>query len=266
MKLVRVVACLVAVLGTAWGGASQALTPDQILSKVEQQSFFGTGQGSLYAALAVTIEEAGLPGSGYAFRVWAKEYPDETTKTLLLYAAPDLVAGTLYLAHTPKEGTGRMWLFLPALELLKELVSDSDRRGEFIAGSGITYDDVASGFTYREGYTATPAGEEAVSGATAWRLNLVPASPGQEWSQIRLWIHQEAFIVLRAEFVDLSGRMARILTVPELIEDAIGVRPARLVVEDLLRGGRATVEIETRSVEEIPDTYFEPQNLGELEL
>jgi hypothetical protein len=260
------VACLAVIVGASLGGAAQALTPDQILARVEQQSFFGTGQGSLYAALVVTIEEAGLPDSGYAFRVWAKEYPDGTTKSLLLYAAPELVAGTLYLAHTPKEGTGRIWLYLPALEILKELVSESDRKGEFITGSGITYDDVASGFSYREGYAATLVGEEVVIGTTAWRLDLLSAKSGTEWSRIQLWVDQGAFIVLRAEFYDRSGKLARVLGVPELVQDELGLRPARLVVEDLLQGGRATVEIEARSAEEIPDAYFEPHNLGKLEL
>lgn len=266
MNRAHLVLCVAAIVGAAGVGAAQALTPEQILSQVEKRSFFGTGQGSLYAALAVTIEQAGVPTSGYAFRVWAKEYPDGTTKTLLLYAAPELVAGTLYLAHSPKEGRGQIWLYLPALEILKELVSETDRKGEFIAGSGITYDDIASGFSYREGYTATLDGEETMSGAVAWRLDLEPVSPGEDWSQIRLWVHQEEFIVLRAEFVDRSGRLARVLSVPELVQDELGLRPARLVVEDLLKGGRATVEIQDRSAAEIPDAYFEPHNLGTLDL
>ncbi len=266
MNRLRQVAWAIAVLGTTLCGVGQRLTPDEILAKVEEQSFFGTGSGSLYAALAVTIEESGQPDAGYAFRVWSKEYPDGTTKTLLLYAAPELVAGTLYLAYTPKEGTGRMWLYLPALEILKELVSESDRKGEFISGSGITYDDVASGFSYREGYAATLVGEEVVIGTTAWRLDLLSAKSGTEWSRIQLWVDQGAFIVLRAEFYDRSGKLARVLGVPELVQDELGLRPARLVVEDLLQGGRATVEIEARSAEEIPDAYFEPYNLGKLEL
>jgi len=256
----------VAVLAAGVLAAGQVLTPDEILERVEKASFFGTGTGSLYVALAVTIEEPGQPVAGYAFRVWAKEYPDGTVKTLLLYAAPELVAGTLYLAHTPKEGTGRMWLWLPDLEILKELVSEGERKGEFIAGSGITYDDVASGFSYREGYRATIAGEESVSGARAWRLELLPARAGTEWTRILLWVHQKEFLVLRAEFYDRGGKLARVLTAPELVTDAVGLRPARLVVEDRLRGGRATVEIQTRSTEEIPDAYFVPGNLGKLSL
>lgn len=266
MNRVAVAACAMTMLGVTLGAVSQGLTADEIRARVEQQSFFGTGQGSLYAALAVTIEEPGQPDSGYAFRVWAKEYPDGMTKTLLLYAAPVLVAGTLYLAHMPPEGTGRIWLYFPALDVLTELVSDSDRKAEFIAGSGISYADVASGFSYREGYAAALTGEEVVGGVTAWRLDLSPTRADSEWSRIALWVHQEAFIVLRAEFSDRNGKLARVLIVPELLEDELGLRPARLVVEDRLDGGRATVEIEARATADIPDAYFEPENLGKLDL
>ncbi len=246
--------------------AGVAQTASEILAKVEEGSFFGTGSGSLYISLAVRIEEAGAPPAFYAFRVWAKEFPDGTTRTLLLYAAPELVAGTLYLAHTPKEGQGRIWLWLPDLEILKELVAEGERKGEFIAGSGITYDDVASGFSYREGYTPAIAGEEVVLGARAWQLELLAAKAGQEWSRILLWVHKEAYIVLRAEFFDRTGKLVRVLSVPELVRDAVGLRPARLLVEDRVKGGRATVEIEERSAAEIPDAYFEPGNLGKLKL
>ncbi|MBC7220348.1 outer membrane lipoprotein-sorting protein [Candidatus Bipolaricaulota bacterium] len=266
MRRVVVAATMAAIVGVTWSGIARAFTADEILARVEEQSFFGTGRGSLYVALAVGIEEKNQPPSRYAFRVWAKEYPDGTTKTLLLYAAPELVAGTMYLAHIPKEGPERMWLWLPDLEVLKELVSESERKGEFIAGSGISYDDVASGFSYREGYDATVAGEETVAGHIAWRLDLTPTEPTAEWSRIVLWVHQEEFIVLRAEFYDRAGKQDRVLTVPELVEDEIGLRPAQLVVESPLQGSRATVEIEVRSEAEIPDGYFEPENLGKLEL
>ncbi|MCX7750075.1 MAG: outer membrane lipoprotein-sorting protein [Candidatus Bipolaricaulota bacterium] len=246
--------------------AGWAQTASEILARVEKASLFGTGTGSLYVSLAVRIEEAGQPGAFYAFRVWAKEFPDGTTKTLLLYAAPELVAGTLYLAHTPKAGPGRIWLWLPDLEILKELVGEGERKGEFIAGSGITYDDVASGFSYREGYTPAIVGEEALLGARAWKLELLPAKAGQDWSRILLWVHKEAYLVLRAEFFDRGGKLARVLSVPELVRDAVGLRPARLVVEDRLKGGRATVEITERSAADIPDSYFEPGNLGKLKL
>lgn len=253
---------LLVVLGV-WASAQ---TADEILRRVEEQGFFGTGRESLYAALSVAIQEKGQPRVDYAFRVWAKEYPDGTVKVLLLYAAPEDVAGTLFLAHVPKEGATRMWLYLPELGLVKELVGETERKGEFLAGSGITYEDISKGFSYRADYTSELLGEEEVGGHPAWRLSLSPKTPGLEWSRILLWVHREHYFVVRAEFYDREGKLARILAVPELLVDALGTRPALLRVEDLAKESWAEVYIPERSTEALPDAYFEPASLPKLKL
>lgn len=260
VKPIGVVVAFLALLSPVASG----MTADEILARVEEQSFFGTGRGSLSAALKVAIESPGQLVRTYAFRVWAKEYPDGTTRTLLLYDLPEDVSGTLYLAHVPKTGASRMWLWLPDLEILKELVGETERKGEFIAGSGFSYSDVASGFSYRDGYAAKLAGEETVAGHRTWRLELAPTKAGMEWTRILLWVHQGAFIVLRAEFLDRAGKLARVLIVPQLVTDEVGLRPALLAVEGPLQGSRATVTIQTRSAKEIPDEYFVPEKLGQL--
>lgn len=252
--------------GLASLGLAQSLTPDEILKKVEDQGFFGTGRGSLYASFVVEIQEKGQPSLDYAFRVWAKEYPDGTVKTLLLYAAPEDVAGTLFLAHIPEEGSTRMWLWLPELALLKELVGETERKGEFIAGSGITYDDLARGFSYREEYRGELLGEEALGAYPTWKLDLFPKASGAEWSRIRLWVHHELYLVVRAEFYDAAGKLTRVLTVPELVTDELGTRPARLRVENPVEGSWAEVAIPERSGADIPDLYFVPENLPNLNL
>lgn len=249
-----------AVLGT-W-----AQTADEILQRVEEQGFFGTGRESLYAALSVGIQEKGQPEVDYAFRVWAKEYEDGTVKFLLLYAAPPDVAGTIFLAHVPKEDQSRMWLYLPELGLVKELVGERERKGEFIAGSGITYEDLSTGFSYRADYEAQLLGEEELDGYPTWRLELLPKTPDQDWSRIVLWVHRAFYLVVRAEFYDKEGKLARVLEVPELVEDEVGPRPGLLRVEDPLEGSWAEVRITSRSAEEIPDFYFEPDNLPKLAL
>ncbi|MCS7239892.1 MAG: outer membrane lipoprotein-sorting protein [Candidatus Bipolaricaulota bacterium] len=255
---------LVGVLAVLFGVLALAQTAEEILERVEEQGFFGTGRGSLYAALVVEIQEKGQPTVDYAFRVWAKEYPDGTVKFLLLYAAPADVAGTLFLAHVPEEGTAQMWLYLPELALLKELKGEAERKGEFLAGSGITYEDISKGFSYREGYMARLIGEETVDVYPVWKLELVPKGVEAEWFKIFLWVHRSEYIVVRAEFYDKDGKLARILTVPELVTDEVGTRPAFLRVEDLLKGSWAEVRIPERSTADIPDTYFEPANLPYL--
>lgn len=243
-----------------------AQTAEEILTQVEEQGFFGTGRESLYAALTVEIQEKGQPKLDYAFRVWAKEYPDETVKFLLLYAAPEDVAGTIFLAHVPKEGNTRMWLYLPELGLVKELVAEGERKGEFISGSGVNYEDISKGFSYREGYQAELLGEENLGDYPTWKLFLSPRTAGQEWTKILLWVQREHYFVVRAEFYDQKGSLSRVLTVPELVVDEMGVRPALLRVENVEKGAGAEVHITERSGVSLPDEYFAPENLGKIGL
>ncbi len=245
-----------------WGFAQ---TAEEILARVEEQGFFGTGKGSLYAALSVEIQEKGQPKVDYGFKVWGKEYPDGTKKFLLLYAAPEDVAGTLFLAHVLPEGKTRMWLYLPELDILKELVGETERKGEFIAGSGITYEDISKGFSYREEYRGEIVAEETLGAFPTWKLSLVPKDKA-EWAKILLWVHRELYFVVRIELYDAEGKLARLITVPELVEDELGARPALLRVEDLGKGSWAEVRITERSGAEISDEYFVPENLPRLRL
>lgn len=247
-----------------FGFVAVAQTADEILKKVEDQGFFGTGRGSLYAALAVEIQEKGQPKVDYAFRVWGKEYPDGTKKFLLLYASPADVAGTLFLAHVPPEGKTRMWLYLPELGILKELVGERERKGEFIGGSGITYEDLSKGFSYREEYKGEVLGEEVLDSYPTWKLSLTPGLASAEWAQIMLWVHRELYFVVRAELYGATGKLARVISVPELVTDEIGTRPALLRVENLEKGSWAEIRIPERSSAEIPEEYFVPENLPQL--
>ncbi len=257
---------LLSTLVVALGVWALAQTADEILKRVEEQGFFGTGRESLYVAITVEIQEKGQPKVDYAFRVWAKEYADETVNFLLLYAAPEDVAGTIFLAHVPKEGDARMWLYLPELEITKELVGETERKGEFIAGSGISYEDISKGFSYREDYESVLHGEEVLGDYPTSKLGLFPKTSGKEWTKILLWVHREHYFVVRAEFYDKDGKLSRILAVPELVTDEFGVRPALLRAEDLVKESWAEVRVDERSAAIIPDEYFSPENLGKIKL
>jgi hypothetical protein len=79
-------------------------------------------------------------------------------------------------------------------------------------------------------------------------------------------VHRELYFVVRVELYDEGGKLARRITVPELVEDELGTRPALLRVEDLVKGSWAEVRITERSGAEIPDEYFVPENLPKLHL
>ncbi len=242
-----------------------ALTADEILERVEEQGFLGFGTGHLQGQFSLALHEPGEEPTEYRFRVWGREEDDGTVKTTILYAYPELVEGTIFLFHTPPEEDARLWLYLPALAVVKELVGQGAREGEFIAGSGISYEEIAQGFVYRDGYTSELIGEATLDDLLCWQLEVVPEELGEaEWSLITLWVHQDSFVVVRAEFHDADGEIVRRMTASELEEDELGIVPRLLSVEDLVEGTWAEVRIEERSQEEIADEVFMPDRLQDL--
>jgi hypothetical protein len=263
----RIVNLLVAVfaLGSAlaWG---QAPSPEEVLVRAEERGLFGIETPTFHAAFSIQVMRSEGTEDLYAFRVWAKEFPDGTVKSLIVYDAPELMAGTAFLTHSPPEGDPRIWMYLPALGVVRELVGQEAEGGEFLPGTGITYHEVAAGFTYREEYQPESLVEEILEGEPAYLLRLIPSQPETRWSEIHLWVHQEEFVVLRAEYYGETGDLQRLLQVGELVEDELGVRPQSLIIEDLAKGSRAVIHIQARSAPEIPDEYFLPENLPSLEL
>lgn len=245
--------------------SAMGLTADEILERVEEQGFLGFGTGHLQGRFSLALHEPGEDPTEYRFRVWGREEDDGTVKTTILYAYPELVEGTVFLFHTPPEEEARLWLYLPALNVVKELVGQGAREGEFIAGSGISYDEIAHGFVYRDGYESELVGEATLDELPCWQLQVTPEEPDEaEWSLITLWVHQDTYVVVRAEFRDADGEVVRYMTASELEEDELGIIPRLLTVEDAVEGTRAVVRIAERSQEEIPDEVFIPEHLHEL--
>ena len=142
MKQVAVWALLLVAGLSLWAWA-QGLTADEILDQVEEKSIMGGDIGSMIATVKLDVTAQGEITS-YTFKVFSLRGTEgEPDKTLIVYLAPELVSGTMFLTWTPEEGDARMWLYLPALGLVKELITPESRQQEFVQGSGITREDIA---------------------------------------------------------------------------------------------------------------------------
>ncbi len=258
-------AALVSVLAP-WGLAN-GLTADQILDQVEKKSFMGGAVGSTVAIVKFDVTAEGTTTS-YTFKVFSvRGVEGKPDRTLIVYLAPDLVAGTMFLTWTPKEGKERMWLYLPALGIVKELISEEARKQEFVSGSGISREDIAKGFKYREDYQAKLIGEEEVKGMPCYVLVLTPKEGHEtEWARIKLWVHKEEFVVVRSEFYNADGKLAKVMEGEDFHRDELGYIPHKIVFKDLINGNTSVLTIVKREKAEIPDDYFDPEKLPTLKI
>jgi len=250
------------------GAWAQGPTADEILALVAETSIMGGEGGTMVATVRfeVAVEEG--EAVAYTFRVFsAMDVEGEPDKLLIVYLDPELVAGTMFLTHTPEEGDARIWLFLPALGLVKEIVTEEAKDQEFISGSGISRSKIAEGFQYQEDYSPVITGEEEVRGLPAYVLLLTPREGRDtDWQSIKLWVYKEEFVVIRAEFTDWEGRLAKVMEGDDFYADAVGFFSHTITFQDLIGGGSSLITLLDREIADVPDDYFVPENLSTLDL
>ena len=262
-----VVWTLVLVVGLSWWTLAQGLTADEILDRVEEKSIMGSDIGSMITTVKFEITSEGETTS-YTFRVFSVRGKEgEPDKGLIVYLEPELVSGTMFLTWTPEEGDARMWLYMPDLGIVKELITEQSREQEFISGSGITREDIAEGYKYKDDYTPELVGEEEINGMPAYVLVCTPKEGHDvDWSKIKLWVHKEEFAVIKAEFYDLDGQLAKTMEGDDFYTDSIGFIPHVVRFRDLEEGSSSVITIIDREAKEIPDDYFDPEKLPTLKI
>jgi outer membrane lipoprotein-sorting protein len=268
-KLYRVVVWMFVIMAVMSLGAwAQEPTADEILALVEDKSIMGGEVGTMVATVRfeVAVEEG--EATAYTFRVFSvMDVEGEPDKLLIVYLDPELVAGTMLLTHTPEEGDAQMWLYLPALGLVKELVTEESQGQEFISGSGISRSEIAEGFQYHEDYSPVLTGEEEIDGLPAYVLFLTPREGREtDWQSIKLWVYKEEFAVIRAEFTDSEGRFAKLLEGDDFYADSVSFFSHTITFQDLIGGGSSLITLLDREIADIPADYFVSENLPTLDL
>jgi hypothetical protein len=255
------------ILGLSLGAWTQVPTADEILDLVEDKSIMGGEVGTMVATVRfeVAVEEG--EATAYTFRVFSvMDVEGGPDKLLIVYLDPELVAGTMFLTHTPEEGDAQMWIYLPALGLVKELVTEESQGQEFISGSGISRSEIAEGFQYHEDYSPVLAGEEEIAGLPAYVLLLTPREGREtDWQSIKLWVYKDEFAVIRAEFTNPEGQLAKLLEGDDFYADSVSFFSHTITFQDLIGGGSSLITLLDREIADIPDDYFAPERLGKLD-
>jgi hypothetical protein len=212
------------IIGTSC--ATLGATADEILDKME--SVFAVDTGDTQGVLATMTMHNNYGNdvtSEYSLHMLEMteidttqpEDLDETSHVLMYFAGGD-EEGSIFLMETPENEDldSRMWLYLPALGVTKELVSDEDQSGSF-AGSSMSYGDLGNTSNLRDDYDAVIVGEESldVDGATymVWVLEL-SAKPGvdSDYSRVLIWVDQSDYLTLKMESYGNLGALESEMT------------------------------------------------------
>ena len=276
-KIVAVL-CGLMVFG-ALGATAQ--TADEILDEMENVfSVDIDDERGILTTMTLHNEYSGGVSSEYTLAVFEltdfdptkPEDADETTYALMCFLGGD-EDGSVFLLKTPEDDAldAQMWLYLPALGVTKELVSDEDQSGSF-AGSSMSYGDFGGTSDLRDDYDATILREETldVAGETfdVWVLELfAKPEPDADHDRVLLWVSKEDHLSLRMESYDSSGALEDTMEFRSLGEFEGDRVPEVIYTVNMEDGTRSTVTISGMRRPDTPLTLalFDPALLGEFD-
>jgi len=235
--------------------SAQELTAKAIMEKNDQQR---TTEDERVDLIMKLINKKGKERLRKITRL-AKTDAVGNEKSLIRFLSPADVKGTGLLTI---ENTGRdddQWLYLPALRKVRR-ISASNRSDSFM-GSDFTYEDL--GPEKLEDYDYSLIKTEVVDEVECFLIAAVPNNAKEKkasgYSKRHLWIRQDNFVVIRTDFYDKKGELAKTFTASDirLIAGTGKWRAHRMEMKNLKTGHRTVLLFENFAINQgVKDDLF----------
>lgn len=129
--------------------------------------------------------------------------------------------------------------------------------------------DVANGDIARTNFSGDYSAEllrkDEISGKTFFVLELTSLKDSTTYGKIILWVMEENYWPVKAEFYAISGRFLKTCSFENYKTMAGKLRPSRLVLKDaIVRGQYSTIEYNEMNVTEIPEKNFTKEYMNKL--
>jgi len=137
-----------------------------------------------------------------------KKYGD-LSKSYMRFTSPADIEGTAFLTWEKKDGDDDQFLYLPALQRVRRIVS-SQKSNRFV-NTDYTYEDLQSREVEQD--THTVLREEKIDNYDCWVLESIPkTSDDSQYSKRITWIIKEIYLPIKTEFYDKKNKLYKILT------------------------------------------------------
>ncbi|AEJ60477.1 outer membrane protein involved in lipoprotein sorting [Spirochaeta thermophila DSM 6578] len=205
------------------GGLLSALTPEEILDRVEENQTFSTfrGEGKM-----VITDRFGTRTKTFRFYAKGEE------QSLIEFTSID-EAGQKIL-RTEDE----IYLYYPDAEELIRLQGAALR--ESVAGSDLSYEDLTGGKELKDKYRVSIEGEETANGRPCYVLVLEAKVKDVAYPRQKLWVDKELFVGWKAQYFALSGKVLKEVEVKEIEEIKGHSIPVHYVFRDMLKRNSST--------------------------
>jgi hypothetical protein len=115
-------------------------------------------------------------------------------------------------------------------------------------------------------YSAESAIDDVLDGQKVFKLMLVSKTVGAAYKSINLWVGNETYQPMKAEFFAVSGKILKTVYYKNYQEILGQKRPTVLEVHDGIRTAEVSImEYSDIKVEDTPDAYFQKTFMDRVE-
>jgi hypothetical protein len=238
------------------GAENRALAPVEIVKRALDHVALRSGG----AEMTLRLQLRSPKGEVSTRTLYARSRRvDGLSRTLVRVLAPSDVAGSAFLFLERPRGEAELYLYLPALKVVKRIVGEQ-RRASFM-GSELTYADLEWGDVANA--TCTESAAEKIGAHACHVVDCVPRRT-EGYRKIRIWVRQQDFVPLRVHFFDQQREPLKTLFVKE-VTPVEGQPMATFLAVVNRRTGYAT-ELQLSNIHARADLRpedFTPQSLQE---
>ncbi|MFB6290697.1 MAG: outer membrane lipoprotein-sorting protein [Candidatus Bipolaricaulia bacterium] len=258
MQKKTLIGLLVLVLLASTGGfvlSAQELTGPEIIQKVDSAPTPETINAIL------TMKLVNKEGEEKIRKLEAWKRGNESS--VMVFRAPENVAGTALLKTVNEKGVENTWLYLPSLGITKKMSQEASNK-KFM-GSDFTYDDLGARNT--DEYTYELLRVENLAGEKIYVVEGVAKDPEVTgYSKIRSWINEKNWKPEKVEYYDLDGQLVKVQR-NSRIENIKGFWIVKkMTMENKQRGSKTVLTWKDYKINtELPENIFDPEALPELE-
>lgn len=180
--------------------------------------------------------------------MWTKRYPDDSSRTTLIFRDPAQARGVGFLQWVDPHGPDNQWLYLPSTKRVRQITGS--RKKESFVGTDFSYEDLGLMMDVvnwtAEDATSAMVRDESLEGIPCAVIRLDPgASQDVSYGALRIWVGREDHLIHRYDFLDEKGGLRKTLLVAQ-IRDVDGIpAPHRLEMLDAKAGSHTVATVDS---------------------
>jgi len=197
-------ALIIIVAMLSWACSAVAIDGVQIAQKVADRN---DGQDATSKISMLLIDKRGKKRFRHLITV-VKKYGD-VSKSFMRFTSPADIDGTAFLTWEDKDREDDQFLYLPALQRVRRIVS-SQKSNRFV-NTDYTYEDLQSREVAQD--THTILREEKIDEYDCWVLESIPKNiDDSQYGKRIIWVIKEIYLPIRIEFYDKRNSLLKIFT------------------------------------------------------